>query len=143
MRLGSRATHFLNTTASAASTESYKSPKFSSKIQALYGNVDEVHERHRHRYEVNPSYVSSLEAKGLHFIGQDDTHQRMEIVELENHKYFIGVQYHPEYKTRPLKPSAPFLGLVLAAIGGKALEEVVARVNAGETIESCLPPKRA
>lgn len=51
------------------------------------------------------------------FVGTDEEEQRMEIVELEDHPYYVGMQYHPEYLSRPLKPSPPFLGLVLASVG--------------------------
>ncbi|GAB5365444.1 hypothetical protein AAMO2058_001058500 [Amorphochlora amoebiformis] len=62
-----------------------------------------VNERHRHRYEVNPDYVPKLEAKGLRFTGKSVDGKRMEITELkdDNH-FFIGVQYHPEFKSRPM-----------------------------------------
>ncbi|RKP39315.1 CTP synthase [Dimargaris cristalligena] len=90
-----------------------------SKIRALYGGnaVDQVHERHRHRYEVNPEIVDRVEAKGMLFVGRDETGERMEIMELNDptHPYFVGVQYHPEYLTRPLYPSPPFIGLIQAA----------------------------
>ena len=92
-------------------------------------------ERHRHRYEVNPEFVEQIEKAGLQFVGKrkncrlrkqhfkplnqgrDETGNRMEILELPNHPYFVATQYHPEYISRPLKPSAPYLGLVLAAAG--------------------------
>jgi CTP synthase len=74
--------------------------------------VDTVDERHRHRYEVNPIYIEEFEKAGMKFVGRSDDNQRMEIIELENHPYFVGVQYHPEYISRPLKPSAPYLGLI-------------------------------
>ncbi|KAJ1934798.1 CTP synthase ura7, partial [Linderina macrospora] len=107
MRLGSRPTKFQDSSFAQG-----------SKIRKLYGSVDEVHERHRHRYEVNPERVDELEAKGMQFVGRDaDTGERMEILELESHPYFVAVQYHPEYLTRPLSPSPPFLGLLLAASG--------------------------
>lgn len=83
----------------------------------MYGSPKSVDERHRHRYEINPKYVDQLEEKGLKFVGTDEEKQRMEIVELENHPYYVGVQYHPEYLSRPLKPSPPFLGLILASVG--------------------------
>lgn len=83
--------------------------------EKLYGNVATVDERHRHRYEVNPEYVQRLEEKGMQFVGHDSEKTRMEIVELDNHPYYVGVQYHPEYLSRPLKPSPPFMGLILAA----------------------------
>jgi len=90
-----------------------------STSKQLYGNVSFVDERHRHRYEVNPQYVEQIEAAGLRFVGRDDTGTRMEVLELPPlvHPYFVATQYHPEYISRPLKPSPPYLGLVLAAAG--------------------------
>jgi CTP synthase len=76
-----------------------------------------INERHRHRYEVNPDLVPRLEEAGCEFVGKDDTGKRMEILELKGQDYFVGVQYHPEFKSRPARPSPPFLGLVLAASG--------------------------
>ncbi|XP_009768193.1 uncharacterized protein [Nicotiana sylvestris] len=102
MRLGSRRTYF-----QAADCKSAK----------LYGNQRFVDERHRHRYEVNPDMVQQLENAGLSFTGKDESGRRMEIVELPNHPYFVGVQFHPEFKSRPGKPSALFLGLIAAATG--------------------------
>ncbi len=81
----------------------------------LYDGEMEIHERHRHRYEVNPDMVESLEGAGLKFVGRDTTGQRMEIIELEGHPYYFGTQYHPEFKSRPNRPSPPFFGLVQAA----------------------------
>mmetsp|Transcript_75471 Transcript_75471/g.209665 ORF Transcript_75471/g.209665 Transcript_75471/m.209665 type:complete len:642 (+) Transcript_75471:63-1988(+) len=83
----------------------------------LYGGVSVVHERHRHRYEVNASIVPALEAAGMRFSGQDDRGQRMEMCEIPDHPFFFACQYHPEFKSRPATPSPPFLGLVLAAAG--------------------------
>ena len=83
----------------------------------LYGDVDHVDERHRHRYEVNPKYVEDLEKSGMIFTGQSEDGNRMEVMELGSHKYYVGVQYHPEYISRPYKPSAPYVGFVLAASG--------------------------
>lgn len=101
MRLGRRTTIF----------------KGESVIRKLYGSVDSVGERHRHRYEVNPDFVAQLEAQGLKFVGHDKDKKRMEILELENHPYYVATQYHPEYLSRPLKPSPPFMGLILASVG--------------------------
>ncbi|KAF2615226.1 hypothetical protein F2Q70_00009881 [Brassica cretica] len=67
--------------------------------------------------EVNPDMISEIENAGLSFVGKDETGRRMEIVELQNHPYFVGVQFHPEFKSRPGKPSALFLGLMAAASG--------------------------
>jgi CTP synthase len=59
---------------------------------------------------VNPEMVERLETAGLQFVGKDETGRRMEIVELPGHPYYVGVQFHPEFKSRPGKPSAVFLG---------------------------------
>ena len=87
------------------------------KMRRLYGGVDHVDERHRHRYEVNPDLIERIEAEGLVYVGKDETGQRCEIMELENHPYYVGTQYHPEFKSRPNRPSPPFLGLLKAAVG--------------------------
>jgi len=85
------------------------------KIKQLYGDGDAVDERHRHRYEVNPDLIEQIEAAGLVYVGKDETGQRCEIFELDGHPYYVGVQYHPEFKSRPGRPSPPFLGLLKAA----------------------------
>eukprot|EP00301_Raphidiophrys_heterophryoidea_P026001 c8863_g1_i1.p1 GENE.c8863_g1_i1~~c8863_g1_i1.p1 ORF type:complete len:700 (+),score=221.76 c8863_g1_i1:53-2101(+) len=83
----------------------------------IYGHVSKIDERHRHRYEVNPKLVPQMEEKGFVFAGHDETKQRMEIVELPEsvHRFYYGTQYHPEFKSRPGLPSAPFFGLILAS----------------------------
>ena len=88
-----------------------------STIRALYGPGDAVDERHRHRYEVNPDLIERIEEAGLVFVGKDESGQRCEIFELNNHPYYVGVQFHPEFKSRPGRPSPPFLGLLKAASG--------------------------
>ncbi|CAI4253734.1 CDG_1a_G0001590.mRNA.1.CDS.1 [Saccharomyces cerevisiae] len=110
MRLGLRPTIFQNETEW-------------SQIKKLYGDVSEVHERHRHRYEINPKMVDELENNGLIFVGKDDTGKRCEILELKNHPYYIATQYHPEYTSKVLDPSKPFLGLVAASAG--ILQDVI------------------
>ncbi|CAF2980985.1 unnamed protein product [Rotaria socialis] len=112
MRLGRRTTHFVSD---------------DSIVKKLYGNVESIDERHRHRYEVNPSYIDAFEQGGMKFVGRSDDNERMEILELENHPYFVAVQYHPEYISRPLKPSAPYLGLIWAACG--ELKNVLAHLT--------------
>ena len=87
------------------------------KVKRLYSGKTSVDERHRHRYEVNPDLISDLEEAGCVFVGKDETGQRCEILELEGHPYFVAVQYHPEFKSRPGKPSPPFHGLLMAASG--------------------------
>lgn len=95
-----------------------------SKLRRLYGGEEIIWERHRHRYEVGPSYVDTLEnAGGLRFIGKDERGERMQALELDDHPYFVGLQAHPEFCTRPLNPSPPFLGFIAAACGEAMLEE--------------------
>jgi CTP synthase len=67
-------------------------------------------ERHRHRYEVNPEYIDDLESSGLVFSGTSG--RRMEILELPEHPYFLGTQFHPEFRSRPTRASPPFVGFV-------------------------------
>jgi len=93
-----------------------------SLAQDVYGRVEGVSERHRHRYEVNPAYIDRIEKEaGLYFTGRDlgGNGQRMEIAELSRdvHPYFFCCQYHPEFQSFPHSPSPPFWGLVLAAAG--------------------------
>lgn len=95
-----------------------------SKLRQLYGEAPEILERHRHRYEINPEYIERLEAGGLNFVGKDDRGERMEVVELKDHPWFVGVQFHPEYLSRVLDPSKPYLGFVAACAG--RLEEMLA-----------------
>ncbi|CAN6832866.1 unnamed protein product [Brassica oleracea] len=84
----------------------------------LYGNKEFVDERHRHRYEVvNPDMAVCLEKAGLSFAAKDETGKRIEIVEVPSHPFFIGAQFHPEFKSRPGKVSPLFLGLIAAACG--------------------------
>ena len=87
------------------------------KIRRLYHGAEHVDERHRHRYEVNPELIEQIEGAGLKYVGKDETGQRCEIMELDDHPYFVGTQYHPEFKSRPNRPSPPFLGLLMAATG--------------------------
>ena len=93
-----------------------------SRLRKLYGNAGSVNERHRHRYEVNPDYIDQLTAAGFPFVGKDDKGERMEIVELKDHPWFVGVQFHPEFMSRVLRPSPPYLGFVAASAG--ILDEV-------------------
>ena len=87
------------------------------KVRRLYGGASHVDERHRHRYEVNPDLIESIESSGMVYVGKDETGERCEIMELEGHPYYVGTQYHPEFKSRPGKPSPPFLGLLKASCG--------------------------
>jgi CTP synthase len=89
--------------------------KSGSKVAEIYGGT-EISERHRHRYEVNMSYRDQLEAKGLRFSGVSPDGILPEIVEYEDHPWFIGVQYHPELKSRPFEPHPLFKSFIHAAV---------------------------
>lgn len=104
MRLGIRPTHF-------------QEGSEWSKLRAMYGEKKAIDERHRHRYEVNPEYIDRLAEGGLTFVGKDDNGVRMEILELKDHPWYVGVQFHPEYLSRVLHPSKPYLGFVAASSG--------------------------
>lgn len=144
MRLGTRLTHFVvgknshaaSSTSTSSSADDNSSgvspsptsvtagvnnhhPDFHSQLQLLYHNATKINERHRHRYEVNPEFVTQIEDAGLIFCGKDETETRMEICELSEdiHPYYVGTQFHPEFKSRPLQPSPPFLGLIQKACG--------------------------
>ena len=86
-----------------------------SRIAKIYGTT-EISERHRHRYEVNMRYRDQLEAAGLHFSGVSPDGLLPETVELPDHPWFIGVQFHPELKSRPFDPHPLFASFILAAL---------------------------
>ncbi|WP_375549020.1 CTP synthase [Oceanicaulis alexandrii] len=88
--------------------------KDGSKVREIYGQAA-IHERHRHRYEVNIAYKEQLEKSGLVFSGLSPDGVLPEIVEYADHPWFIGVQYHPEYKSRPFDPHPLFASFVAAA----------------------------
>ncbi len=86
-----------------------------SRIAAIYGST-EISERHRHRYEVNVDYKEKLEACGLSFAGMSPDGVLPETVEYPDHPWFIGVQYHPELKSRPFEPHPLFSSFIEAAV---------------------------
>ncbi|MDA0185943.1 CTP synthase [Roseicyclus sp.] len=88
--------------------------KAGSKVAEAYGTLN-IEERHRHRYEVDIKYREALEAKGLRFSGMSPDGRLPEIVEVEDHPWFIGVQFHPELKSKPLEPHPLFRDFVRAA----------------------------
>ena len=85
-----------------------------SLIRSIY-NSRTIKERHRHRYEVNVNYKNEYEKKGLIFSGNSPDKNLPEIIELNNHPWFIGVQFHPEFKSRPLSPHPLFSSFIKAA----------------------------
>ncbi len=86
-----------------------------SKIADIYGTSD-ISERHRHRYEVNTAYRERLEEKGLIFAGMSPDGLLPETIEFKDHPWFIGVQYHPELKSRPFEPHPLFASFIAAAV---------------------------
>lgn len=119
MRLGARSTVIKK----VLSTDS-KKLSLAAEIYAFddienEGENTEIMERHRHRYEINPSYVERLENAGLRFTGTGENGVRMVIAELaaEDHPFYFGTQFHPEFKSRPNRPSPPFFAFAAVAAG--------------------------
>jgi CTP synthase len=90
--------------------------KRGSRVSEVYGGAIEISERHRHRYEVNTAYKDGLEQHGLRFSGLSPDGVLPEIVEYEDHPWFIGVQFHPELKSRPFEPHPLFASFIQAAM---------------------------
>jgi CTP synthase len=96
-----------------------------SLAREVYGGAAAVSERHRHRYEFNPEYREQLEAAGLVFSGISEDGRFVEMVELprEAHPWFLGCQFHPEYKSKPLAPQPLFASFVAAAYRNRMRDE--------------------
>ena len=86
-------------------------------MRRCYG-VEEIRERHRHRYEFNNDYRELLRDKGLCLCGRSPDGYIVEAVELSEKHFFVGVQFHPEFKSRPNHPHPLFVGLIFASLGG-------------------------
>lgn len=86
-----------------------------SKASQIYGNVPMIQERHRHRFEVNNEYRQRLEEAGVVFSGKSPDDRIIEMMELPNHPWFLGAQFHPELRSRPNRPHPLFQGLIGAA----------------------------
>lgn len=89
-----------------------------SIIRRLYGSTV-IRERHRHRYEVNPVYVGRLRERGLNITAVSRVGARVEAVEIRDHPFFLATQFHPEFKSRPMSPSPPYLGFVKSIASAK------------------------
>lgn len=89
--------------------------KKGSKVYNIYGNKLNISERHRHRYEFNNKYLNKFEKAGLQAVGQNPDSDLVEIVELKDHPWFVGTQYHPELKSTVLNPHPLFVHFVKAA----------------------------
>ena len=88
--------------------------KDNSLIKNIY-KLKTIHERHRHRYEVNIAYKEQFEKKGMIFSGLSPDNKLPEIIEINNHPWFVGVQFHPEFRSRPLSPHPLFSSFIKAA----------------------------
>jgi len=88
--------------------------KEGSEVKKLYGKKD-ISERHRHRYEFNNEFREELEKRGFSVVGTTPDGKLVEVIELKNHPFFVGTQFHPELKSRPLDPHPLFVGFVKAA----------------------------
>lgn len=93
-----------------------------TKAQAAYGQ-DVIMERHRHRYEINNDYLEALTQAGLVISGTSPDRKLVEVVEIQNHPWFVACQYHPEFKSRPDDPHPLFYGLIQAAIAQKIAKQ--------------------
>ncbi len=87
-----------------------------SHVSRIYGGAELISERHRHRYEVNSAFIAPLEQQGLIFSGMSPDGLLPEIVERPDHPWFVGVQFHPELKSRPFDPHPLFAGFIAAAL---------------------------
>jgi len=87
-----------------------------SHVSKIYGGAEMISERHRHRYEVNSAYIEPLERQGLVFSGMSPDGLLPEIVERPDHLWFVGVQFHPELKSKPFDPHPLFAGFIAAAL---------------------------
>ncbi|MGV3634038.1 MAG: CTP synthase [Pseudorhodoplanes sp.] len=90
--------------------------KRGSRISEIYNGATDISERHRHRYEVNARYKDRLEQHGMRFAGMSPDGLLPETVEYENHPWFVGVQFHPELKSRPFEPHPLFASFIGAAV---------------------------
>ena len=99
----------------------------------LYGE-EIIHERHRHRYEFNCTYEKALTDAGLRIVGRSLDGKFVEIVELPGHPWYLAVQFHPEFKSKPLRPHPLFAGFAMAVYKRKmALQGIAINVTAIET----------
>ncbi len=103
-----------------------------SRAFTVYGRA-KIRERHRHRWEVNQKYLRRFEDKGLHYTGFSDQGRRAEILELDDHPFYFGTQFHPEYVSRPERPDPIYVAFVLAC-----MKRAKPMDGKAETVESLL-----
>jgi CTP synthase len=109
--------------------------KEGSLARRIYGSA-EISERHRHRYEVNQKYLQTLSEHGLVISGLSPDGKFVEMVELPDHPWFLGCQFHPEYKSKPTEPHPLFVSYIAAALSQKQRRE------RGETVETAAAAPR-
>jgi len=95
-----------------------------SKAAECYGS-QKIQERHRHRYEFNNQYRKQFEAHGMTFSGTSKQGSLVEVVELPDHPWFVAVQYHPEFKSKPTQPHPLFSGFIQAAVRRNSRDSMV------------------
>jgi CTP synthase len=96
-----------------------------TQVASLYGAQD-ISERHRHRYEVNHAYVGALEEHGMRVAARSKIGGFVEIIELPSHPYFVACQFHPEFKSGPMRPHPLFMGLIKQAVASSVEEQTTA-----------------
>jgi CTP synthase len=114
-----------------------------SLARRIYGNAPEISERHRHRYEVNQKYLNTLKEHGLVISGLSPDGKFVEMVELTDHPWFLGCQFHPEYKSKPTEPHPLFVSYIAAALAEQrrrerereAVESTVAEIGSEMRVE--------
>jgi CTP synthase len=106
--------------------------------QRAYGQT-EISERHRHRYEFNREYESTLTAGGLRITGSTPDGTYVEIVEIPGHPFFLGCQFHPEFKSKPLEPHPLFRAFIKAAYENRVVRE---RRRGDVAVEQFLRPEK-
>jgi CTP synthase len=99
--------------------------KDGSQVQQIYHGAKEINERHRHRYEFNNEYLNDFEKAGMKAVGVHPEAGLVEIIELKDHPWFVGVQFHPEYKSTVANPHPLFVDFVRASLQHKPAHESV------------------
>jgi CTP synthase len=107
--------------------------KEGSLAHRIYGTL-EISERHRHRYEVNQKYLSALTGNGLVVSGMSPDGKFVEMVELPDHPWFLGCQFHPEYKSKPTAPHPLFISYIRAALEEQTRRRDPERVREREAV---------
>jgi CTP synthase len=124
MRLGVRKTYFQRDTEWSKARASYATGAVSEPDYLIAGGPSAfvIHERYRHRLAVNPKHFEVLETNGLRLVGKDDTGTRTGVVEIKDHPWFVGVQYHPEYTSKVMDPNRCILGFFKASSEGVPMQ---------------------